>query len=392
MKQPAGGAHTEPVLIYCPGLGTYPANSADGVADVLAAVLDRQSEGKFRAAELQDVTAPRGLVLGKTLLDPSDAPVLHVFELDYRKRMDPISTSAGPAAPPGVLTSALYAVAGFFGLLRAVRRPAKTRLAKWQLFYGLIAVTALVLCAVVATVSWLIAVGAGSWLPEEAKTIFGLNASAVALTTGAVAVGGWSLWRTKLLAIAATVQRIMRYVDEERHRETVTLTLADAVDGLRDSGWSGAVHILGYSFGSLVAFDAMFPAQMAPSAGSRLTDTVRSLTTIACPVDAVRLYRQDYLGSDRRALLKDSAEWINIFNLADIFASNFADGTDSAEGGTPVAIADRTRPPENIRYGHDELGLMNVLKAKGFRTHGGYWGTPEEGNCFDAVIGHWVRK
>jgi hypothetical protein len=391
MIQPVGGAHTEPVLIYCPGLGTYPANSADGVADVLAAVLDRQSKGKIRAARLNDVTAPRGLVLGKTVLDQRDAPVLHVFELDYRRRLDPISTSAGPAAPPGALTSAVYAVRGFYGLLRAFRRPAKTRLAKWQLFYGFVIVMALVLSAVIASLSWLIAAGAGSWLPGEVKTFFGLNASTVALTAGAVTVGGWAWCRTRLLAIAATAQRIMRYLDEQRQRETVTLTLAEAVDGLRDNGWSGAVHILGYSFGSLVAFDALFPAQMAPSTNSRLTGAVDSLITIGCPVDAVRLYRPGYLDSGRRARVKGPFEWINIFNLADIFASNFADGTDGADGGRPVAIAGKTRPLTNLRYGYDELGVLNFLKAKGFRTHDGYWGTPEEASCFDAVVGRWVQ-
>ncbi|HCU93499.1 MAG TPA: hypothetical protein DHU96_12530 [Actinobacteria bacterium] len=390
MIQPVGTAHTEPVLVYCPGLGTYPANTADGVTDVLAAVLDRQNQGNYSAARLKDVTAPRGLVLGKTVLDPRDEPVLHVFELDYRKHMDPPSTSAGPTAPPGALTSALYAVAGLIGLLRAARHPAKTRLAKWQLFYGLIAVTALVLCAVVAILSWLIAAGAGSWLPEQVKTFFGLNASAVALTAGAVTVGGWALWRTRLLALAATVQRIMRYFDEERHRQTVTLTLTEAVDSLRDNGWSGAVHILGYSFGSLVAFDALFPAQMATSTNSRLTEAVESLTTIGCPVDAVRLYRGGYLGG-RGALVKDRFKWTNIVNLADIFASNFRDDADGTDGGTPVPIAGRIWPIENLRYGSDELGLMNVLKAKGFRTHDGYWGTPKEASCFDAVVGRWVR-
>lgn len=62
-------------------------------------------------------------------------------------------------------------------------------------------------------------------------------------------MGGWAVWRTRLPAIAAAVQRITDYLDEERHRETVTLTLAEAVDGLHDNGWPGAVHILGYSFG-----------------------------------------------------------------------------------------------------------------------------------------------
>lgn len=34
---------------YCQGVVTYPSNVADGVADVLAGILDRQNPGRVRA-------------------------------------------------------------------------------------------------------------------------------------------------------------------------------------------------------------------------------------------------------------------------------------------------------------------------------------------------------
>jgi hypothetical protein len=385
MGQSAAGARAQPVLIYCPGLGKYSSNSADGVAEVLANVLDRQRPGRFAVSTLRHVTAPRGLLVGKSVLDHNDVPVLHVFELDYRRRLDPTSGPSGPAAPPGAVRSATYAVAGFAGLLAALGRPAKTRIAKWQLFYGLVAVAALALCALVAAVSWLVAAGVGSWLPHGFEHFLGLDASNVALTTGAVSVGGWALWRRKLLALAASVQRNLRYFDEQRHRQTVILTLTDAVDGLRDDGWSGPVHVLGYSFGSLVALDALFPMDAGPC--SRLSGEISSLTTIGCPADAVRLYRPDYLAG-RSTLVPAGFDWINVFNLADIFASNFTDGGDGIGEGQPVDVAGIC--PTNVRYGHEKLSTLNVLRAKGFRTHDGYWGSAEEASCFDALVGRWA--
>ena len=89
MTQPASGTHTEPVLIYCPGLGTFLANTADGVADVLAAVLDRPSQGTFSAARFKHVTAPHGLTLGKTVQDQRDAAVLHVFRTGLPQAFGP---------------------------------------------------------------------------------------------------------------------------------------------------------------------------------------------------------------------------------------------------------------------------------------------------------------
>jgi hypothetical protein len=54
-----------PILIYASGLGQYEANTAGGVADVIATVLDRHRSGTYRSSTEVKVTAPRGLRVGK---------------------------------------------------------------------------------------------------------------------------------------------------------------------------------------------------------------------------------------------------------------------------------------------------------------------------------------
>ncbi len=39
------------VLVYAPGLRDYRANAADGVADVIAAVLDRRRPGRYASRQ-----------------------------------------------------------------------------------------------------------------------------------------------------------------------------------------------------------------------------------------------------------------------------------------------------------------------------------------------------
>lgn len=379
--------HDEPVLIFCPGLGSGADNTADRVAEVIAAILDRRRQGSCHAAELAHLTAPRGLVVGKTVHDEQGAPILHVFELDYRRRLEPNRDKATVAAPPGALRSAVYAIGGFLGLLGAVKRPAKSRRAKLQLAYGFIGVLALILCAAAAVVAWLASVGAADWMPSGVKSFLGVSASTAALTTTAVSVGGWALLRRKLLGVAATLQRIMHYLDADRHRATVTMTIDDAVDGLRDNGWTGPIHLLGYSFGSLMAVDALFPTASGAAENPRLTEAIDSLTTIGCPADAVRLYRKNYF-VDRRSRAKAHLPWVNVLNPMDIFGSSFADGGDTADAGKPYPVAGVL--PTNVSYGADTLGLGDILKVKGFRTHEGYWGTAEEASCFDGIVGQWI--
>ena len=320
------------------------------------------------------------------MVDPAGVLVLQTFELDYRGRLDRTSGPGGAPVPPGAIRSAWYAVIGLVAFLRVLTRPAKGWRSKAQLLYGLLAVGALVLCAAVAVAAALAAMGAGGWLPDGVGSVLGVDSTDVAVATGVVAVGTWAALRRRLLAIAWSAQRNIRYLDEDGHRDTVVLTLDTAVDGLRDSGWSGPVHLLGYSFGSLVAVDALMPASTRARPGGRVAEAVRTLTTIGCPADVVRLYRQGYL-LDRVAHVPD-LDWVNVFIPADVFASNLRDGGDDMGGGQPVVVA--TIEPRTVQYGNERLGWRQIATIRGFRTHGGYWGGPDEANCFEDLVDRWI--
>lgn len=273
-------------------------------------------------------------------------------------------------------------------LLGALRRGAKTAMAKFQLAIGLFAVCALIFAAAVAILAALVGIGVG--VPDAIEDVFDGDTASVTFTAvGLTAVLAWSAVRRWLLAMAVTVQQTLSYVDnEDRHSDTVTLTVDLAVDGLRDSGWTGAIHLLGYSFGSLVVFDAMFP----PAHSRRSADAVaavRSVTTIGCPLDAVRLFRPAYAaGRDVRV---PAAPWRNVFIATDVFGSNLQNGDDSNTHGS-AALGVGGAEATSIRYLDDALTWGAVLKMKGFRSHAGYWGGPDEGSCFDILVDHWCTS
>ena len=400
MTQPAAtptSTDDTPVLIYAGGLGSYPANTADGVTDVIAAVVDRRCDGTFRSSSIATVTAPKALKLGKAVTDEAGNPLLHVFELEYRDVLLSATSQAGPPPSPGVVRSAFIALRATGMFTQAVFRPAKSAKAKFQLAYALVILCVLVLAGIITVVSGMVAAGVS--LPGWIEGIFdGVDATKTVVTVGGITVLSWSATRRWLLATASTTQHTIRYIDnDDRHRDTVANRVDDAVDGLRDNGWTGPIHLLGYSMGSLVLYDALFPRRASLRSGFA-AGTFASLVTIGCPHDAVRLFRPGYVQD--RSSGPEALTWRNVYQAADVFGSNFEDDTDGDEDVPPTKPRSRrrtrpgdaldVRPSSSDRYLDDELGFIASLSMYGFRSHAGYWGGTDEGNCFRDLVGIWL--
>lgn len=378
-----------PILVYAPGLGQTAENSAGRVAEVIATLVDRRRVGTVSTSVETKVTAPRGLRVGKTVLAKDDTPILRVFELDYRARLDTSSSAAGPPASPGVFRSSAFALFGMVRLIKALPQAAKSPMAKLQLAYGLIAVLALMVSAAVAIVAGLVAAGVS--MPDWIDSLFGEHAAAWSIGIGGTVVLTWAATRKALLAVAVSTQRLVRYVwNENRLGDTVALTVDDAVNGLRDNGWTGDIHLLGYSFGSLVLFDALFPKVTSLRAPDEVL-SVRSLTTLGCPLDVVRMFHPEYV-TNREARAPD-APWRNVFIATDVCGSNLLDSDDKAESTSaaePKAFVIDGVTPVSTRYLDEELTFWSVLRIKGFRTHAGYWGSARDSSCFDVLIEQWL--
>lgn len=373
---------TTPVLIYAPGLGRYTKNSADAVADVLARTMDMvDRNATYGTKSDPEVAAPRGLRVAKTIVDGLDKPVLQLFELDYMSALEPSSSAAGPSVVPGIFRSTSYSVLGGAKWWAALRRPAKSRRAKAQLFVGLICAGALIFAALVAIYAALVTMGvdlpaAGIFGEEAAPWTFGVTSLGLVIT--------WAALRRHILALAATTERMIRFVrNDDTAADTSSGILTEALDGLWKNGWKGPVHLFGYSFGSLVMFEAMYPRE-ASRLVSEPVRTVTSLVTVGCPLDIVRLYAPSF--TNGRVERRPELEWTNVFNRADIFASNLKNGDDTSEG--LAEVLDIGARPTSYRYLDEELSWFRIFSSG--RTHSSYWGTPDRANCFQLLAPIWV--
>jgi hypothetical protein len=368
-------------LIYVPGLGHDRFNNAEIVAKSIAAQADAYRPDSMRAVE--DVPpATAGLRAVRTLVDGEGRRLLDVVELDYREALEGLVAEDGrEGVAPGLIRQGYYAFVGAGLWLRALGRPAKDRQAKLQAGLGtaamllLLAAFAITLVGVVCSV--LVAAGLGWFVPDWMVS----SAPWVALTGGVVSGTSLARYRTDLLRVARRLYQLITYFRDQAERDRITRTLDRAVDKLLECGYGGDVHVLAYSFGSIVTLDC-FTSSDGDGAlltqGVRHTDTV---TTIGCPLDLVRLYAPRRYDDVRP--LRPDIPWHNVFVASDIFASNFRAGDDTA-AETRVVLGGWS--VDNHRYLPEErLTFASVVfQAAGLRRHNVYW--DEQGGCWEPAL------
>ncbi len=156
------------------------------------------------------------------------------------------------------------------------------------------------------------------------------------------------------------------------------------------------VAVMGYSFGTLVALDALFPHGRRPDLRF---ERVESLVTIGCPFDLTRAFWPAY-ALQRQAGEVAPRRWINVYSPLDVLGSNFRD--DDTVGDSEWSVARSPAAgvgvgadikPTNIAYrvGQAEeqtLGLVDVVTFLGIRSHKSYWSDIEEGErtCLHDVV------
>lgn len=148
------------------------------------------------------------------------------------------------------------------------------------------------------------------------------------------------------------------------------------------------LHVVSFSFGTVVTLDALFPH----STLTKSTRRIDTLVTIGCPFDFIRTYWPEYFGR-REAWATAPRRWVNVYAPADVLGSDFRDDTPkgSFERGVEVKSGDPRRPTDNIAFGRDlRLGdsFKDIVTLVGFKVHALYWekGQTFDVNCFDHIV------
>jgi len=445
-------------IIFIPGIGDAEMidQSIEGVARRIEAAFDTNAanhtaEFNFKIKPLENITGCQKEVGTVYRKDGNEqTPIVDIYKFDYR----PILVE--PYENRSLLVKTLLLIGGIIGgagrliLATFARRSAKSYIEKFQLFLALIILAllifyAIVLCgAVYATLE-----KSGHVYPQAAEllnrarcnvaNVFSPKTAnctapdepkkATAEASPTTKSGWWLsyeilLFVFQLIVVGAAVISLLispkfnmkeifsnaavqylcliYYLKLGEQRREIIGQLSKLLDQIarksendRAAGEHyNRIHLVSFSFGSIIALDAMFPTQSKLRPPFHLVNT---LVTIGCPFDFVRMFYPGYFGINRQYESKCPSRWINIYSPVDVLGSNFRDDAEFGEANVNIRAtqteADSDVPkPENLLFSDgvelQRLSLFSALGLLGLRAHGMYWGAKQQSeiNCFDELV------
>ncbi len=429
IAQPGATQNTIPrdAIIFIPGLSReVTGQTIEGVTLRLITAMDRNSavaKNKLRLGEIRDEDYEHGSRTRVCTIFKKDAdrdvPVIDLYGLLYRdkfiKRYDDMSLLMK------ILLIALTIVVMSFRIIGSFGNPAKTLKEKVQVVLSIFALSILVIYVVLLIIAGFDAIREAlvannilrvdvtngtsgqaepSFLGRWAQTIV------IALTAIGIVLPTRLQIREFIVNSATTYTALVMYLQSGEQRNILVGQLRDLIEHIKskDTDYTD-LHIISYSFGSIIVLDALFPPDSKP--GVRFGG-INSITTIGSPFDFVRAFWPKYY--DKRQSLPDSPRhWFNIFSPDDVLSSNFRDdgktgpakvsissstaGNDQGTNATTQTPADSImKPPINIpfmrRMNQEELTWLDVVTFMGLRSHSMYWEKEDEPqiNCFDQLV------
>ncbi len=140
-------------------------------------------------------------------------------------------------------------------------------------------------------------------------------------------------------------------------------------------------EIHGYSFGSIIALDTLFPGK-SQQTDFRTSNEITQLVSVGCPYDFIRVYYPYYF-ANRQDVSSHLKKWYNINCETDILSSNFRNDPKTGDGDvkvTPGAIL-----VNNIMYDVapvNGIKFFDYLLLMSFSTHRMYWSEDADGMSF----------
>jgi hypothetical protein len=382
-------------VVFVPGVSPAAKQSPDLIASKLAVAFDRQSpaqnsyivkEGKNEKIGPDASVPVRSIV---EVVNGVERPVLDLYHLGYR---DELTGRFAKRPLIAQILTLLFVLIGSVPLyVRALRATAKDGWHKLQMAWG-----TLVLGSIAVYTGVLIyglVIGILTLLPGHTgasglSSYFGwVDAKIVGVILVVSGLGTLTKNSIKELLQRTAIDYVslINYVRVGERRQALVGHVLSVLDLVEGSGPGRRVHVVAFSFGSLVALDTVF-SHNPP--GARTKD-IATLVTIGCPFDLVRSYWPRYF--DGRHGWPDSPRvWLNVYSPRDVLASNFRDDSKLEAANTALAVAERPGVPprpENIVFesGNPTLGVLDILYLEGLKAHAAYWDAddPLEESAFD---------
>lgn len=162
--------------------------------------------------------------------------------------------------------------------------------------------------------------------------------------------------------------------------------LESLVEKISEKENYSSIELHGYSFGSIILMDSIFPYGNKPAL--RLTKEIDRIVTIGCPHDFISTFYPQYF--KEREFIKDSklSKWINIFSDIDILSSNFREDDKKQDG--KFKLINSNFEVKNAFFNiinPDSLNFWSHLGVIGIRAHKLFWGQGvDSSSCLNLLV------
>lgn len=189
---------------------------------------------------------------------------------------------------------------------------------------------------------------------------------------------------TLLTKVAAEFSTIDNYIQYGEQSQIIQGNLDALIEYIVENEENPTIHLHTYSFGSVIALDALFPLGNEPS--DNIQNNINLLITVGAPYEFINNYYPNFY-SKRINVMSEKIEWINVYSTMDAFASNFR--KDNKVGEAKYGIMGRKEVPINLNYEiarREKYNLFSFLTLKHITMHQSYWDDSKSGQSCTRLI------
>ena len=189
---------------------------------------------------------------------------------------------------------------------------------------------------------------------------------------------------TLLTKLAAEFTTIDNYIQYGEQSQIIQGNFDALVEYIVENEENPTIHLHTYSFGSIIALDALFPIGTEPC--TNILNKIKLLITVGAPYEFIDNYYPNFY-TQRTDKMSEKIEWINVYSTMDAFASNFR--KDNKVGEAKYGIMGKKEVPINLNYEiarREKYNLFSFLTLKHITMHKSYWDDSKSGQSCTRLI------
>ena len=187
-----------------------------------------------------------------------------------------------------------------------------------------------------------------------------------------------------LTKVAAEFTTIDNYIQYGEQAQIIQGNLDALIEYIVENEENPTIHLHTYSFGSVIALDALFPLGNEPSAN--IQNNINLLITVGAPYEFINNYYPKFY-NERINKMSEKIKWINVYSTMDDFASNFRKDNKAKE--PQYGIMGKIEKPINLNYEiarREKYNLFSFLTLKHITMHQSYWDDSKSGQSCTRLI------